>query len=338
MRGLRVPSLYRLPARVQHNPMTDTETPKGYTENMDVLVQRITDLIREHGPSSGLKLSEWLDDIPPVNLWRACYASRGIRIKNCARYYLRYDITRGNALRLSPSILRDFLTFSLIYLPEQAVNAVEGGTLMANKFRSISLRKLSRARQALLELDPELQRELNDHCVVFLSGDIAYFLAHDTRRRHPTMDVPVNGSDIDIVIVTNNQADPAKIKAIGDGLLKIKRLYLLMPKVREELDFIVKPLSKMLEQLAYGDIHEKIASKILYESYFLMGRVDIYESLMRNLEVSGTLARIEADFETALTERKNTIRTILSLTPEESVKDSEVASLFFASQERLEFQ
>ena len=37
-------------------------------------------------------------------------------------------------------------------------------------------------------------------------------------------------------------------------------------------------------------------------------------------------------------ERKNTIRTILSKIPEESVKDAEVASLFFASQERLEFQ
>ncbi|GHA99606.1 hypothetical protein GCM10009069_23000 [Algimonas arctica] len=318
--------------------MSDIEIHPDYTDRHEALVERITILIRDNGPSSGLQLSEWLTDIPPINLWRACYSSRRIRIRNCARYYLRYDVTRENVLRLSPSILRDFLTFSLIYIPEQAVAAVEGGTLLANKFRSISLRKLSRARQALLELDADLQRELNDHCVVFLSGDIAYFLAHDTRRRHATLDVPVNGSDIDIVIVTNNQADPAKIKAIENGLLKIKRLFLMMPSVREELDFIVKPVDKMLDQLAYGDIHQKIASKILYESYFLMGRVDIYESLMRNLEIRGTRAKIEADFETALTQRKNTISTILSLSPEESLKDSEVASLFFASQERLEFQ
>lgn len=318
--------------------MSDIEIPSDCTDNMNMLVERIIELIRENGPSSGLQLSEWLDEIPPINLWRACYVSQHIRIRNCARYYLRYDVTRDNVLRLSPSILRDFLTFSLIYIPEQAVAAVEGGTLLANKFRSISLRKLSRARQALLELEPDLQRELNEHCVVFLSGDIAYFLAHDTRRQHSTLGVPVNGSDIDIVIVTNNQADPAKINAIGDSLLKTKRLFLMMPKVREELDFIVKPLDIMLDQLAYGDIHQKIASKILYESYFLMGRVDIYESLMRNLEVRGTRAKIEADFETALTQRKNTIRKILSLSPEESIKDSEVASLFFASQERLEFQ
>ena len=113
---------------------------------------------------------------------------------------------------------------------------------------------------------------------------------------------------------------------------------MINPSIREELDFIVKPVEKMLEQLSYRDIHEKIASKILYESYFLMGRVDIYESLMTNLELRGTRGRIEADFEVALMERKNTIRTILSKIPEESVKDAEVASLFFASQERLEFQ
>lgn len=318
--------------------MTSPDTVRPGHEEMSPLIERVIALIRENGPSPGVALSEWLDDIPPIDLWRACYVSPRIRIRNCARYYLRYDITRGNALRLSPSILRDFLTFSLIYLPEQSVAAVEAGTLMANKFRNISLRKLSRARQALLELEPELQRELNEHCVVFLSGDIAYFLAHDTRRQHATLEVPVNGSDIDIVIVTNNQADPNRIQAIEDGLLKTKRLYLMMPQIREELDFIVKPVDRMLDQLAYGDIHEKIASKILYESYFLMGRVDIYESLMRNLEISGTRARIEADFETALMERKQTIRKILSLTPKESVKDSEVASLFFASQERLEFQ
>ncbi|MEM7730116.1 MAG: hypothetical protein AAF311_12720 [Pseudomonadota bacterium] len=304
---------------------------------MDKLVERIAAELRERGPTSGADLSSALSDVSPIGLWRACYMSRSIRIRNCARYYLRYDVTRDNVLRLSPSILRDFLTFSLVYLPEQSVAAVEGGTLMANKFRRISLRKLGRARQALLALEPELQRELNDHCVVFLSGDIAYFLAHDTPRQHRTLDVPIKGSDIDIVIVANNHADPDRIAAIEASLLKIKRQYLLSPTIGEELDYIVKPVDRMIEQLAYGDIHQKIASKILYESYFLMGRVDIYESLMKNLEMRGTRAQIERDFETALLERKNTIRTILSLAPEESVKDSEVASLFFASQERLEF-
>ena len=302
------------------------------------LQERMRDILNANGPSPGQALADAIPDATPIALWRACYTSRRFRIQNCARYYLRYDIRRGNQLRLSPSILRDFLTFSLVYLPEQQVSVVEAGTRMANKFRNISLRKLGRARQALLKLPKELQAEINAHCVVFLSGDIAYYLAHDTLRRHEQLNTPILGSDIDIVIVTNREAEPDAIKRIESELLTVKKIYLLSPDVREEIDFIVKPVETMLEQLAYRTIHEKIASKILYESYFLMGRTDIYESLIRNMIMRGTRTRIEADFETALAERKSTVQKIRDLPPEASVEDPEVASLFFASQERLEFR
>ena len=305
--------------------------------DMTALQARIRDALLKLGPSTGQALTDALPDVSPIALWRACYATRQFRIQNCARYYLRYDITRGNELRLSPSILRDFLTFSLVYLPEQRVAVVEGGTRLANKFRSISLRKLGRARQALLKLPADLQAEINANCVVFLSGDIAYYLAHDTPRLHRQTRTPLKGSDIDIVIVTNREADPDRIERIESELLTVKKIYLLTPTIREEIDFIVKPIERMMDQLDYRDIHEKIASKILYESYFLMGRTDIYESLIQNMVLRGTRARIEADFETALSERKQTIRKILELPPDTSVEDPEVASLFFASQERLEF-
>jgi hypothetical protein len=189
-------------------------------------------------------------------------------VANCARYYLRYDITRGNELRLSPSILRDFLTFSLVHLTDQMVEIVEAGTKLANRFRTISLSKLSWAREALLQLDDELQQVLYDHCVVFLSGDIAYYLAHETKRKHSQLGVEINGSDIDIVVVTNRGAPPDQIAKIESQLLTTKKIYLTSPEIREELDFIVKPIETMLGQLAYSDIHQKIASKILYESYF----------------------------------------------------------------------
>lgn len=309
----------------------------NFSETSLEIEAKIKDALRENGPQSGAWLSETFSDVHPIALWRMCYASGGILIQNCARYYLRYDVTRGNMLRLSPSILRDFLTFSLIYLPEQGVQTVEAGTRLANRFRRISLRKLSMAREALLKLPSELQEEINKNCVVFLSGDIAYYLAHDTPRQHDTMNVPIHGSDIDIVIITNFEADPQKVAAIESELLKIKRLYLVSPDIREELDFIVKPVGRMIDQLSYQDIHEKIASKILYESYFLMGRVDIYQSLMRHLEISGARKKIERDFEIALTERKQTIGKIMALSHDKSEQDSNVNSLFYASQERLEF-
>jgi len=298
----------------------------------------ILKILKRGGPLTGSQLSEKLPEYTDIALWRQCYKSPIIRVTNCARYYLRYDITRGNQLRLSPSILRDYLTFSLIYLPDQMVEIVEIGTRLANQFRKISLQKLSWAREALLQLDDDLQEVLYNHCVVFLSGDIAYYLAHETKRKHRQLGVEVNGSDIDIVIVTNRGAPPEKIAQIESQLLTIKKVFLTTPNIGEELDFIVKPIETMLGQLSYGDIHEKIASKILYESYFLMGRVDIYQTLMKHLKMSGTWDRIESDFEIALGQRKSTIAKILSLAADASTEDPEVASLFFASKERLEFR
>jgi len=308
------------------------------TSESDVIDSEIQEILKAGGPKTGYELSKELPHITDIAIWRACYGSSEIRVSNCARYYLRYDITRGNELRLSPSILRDFLTFSLVYLTDQMVDIVEGGTMLANRFRTISLQKLSWAREALLKLDEDLQEVLYDHCVVFLSGDIAYYLAHETKRTHSQLGVEVNGSDIDIVIVTNRGAPPDKIAKIESQLLTIKKIYLMTSHIREELDFIVKPIDTMLGQLAYGDIHQKIASKILYESYFLMGRVDIYQTLMRHLKLRGTWDKIERDFETALGQRKDTIEKILNLAPDASTDDEEVASLFFASKERLEFQ
>ena len=210
--------------------------------------------------------------------------------------------------------------------------------MLANQFRKISLKKLNWAREALLQLDEDLQQVLNEHCVVFLSGDIAYYLAHETKRTHSQLGVEVNGSDIDIVIVTNRGAPPDKVKQIESQLLVTKKIFLTTPNIGEELDFIVKPIDTMIGQMAYGDINQKIASKILYESYFLMGRMDIYHTLMKHLKLSGTWGRIDKDFQTALKQRKSTIAKILALEPDASTEDPEVASLFFASTERLEFQ
>jgi hypothetical protein len=299
---------------------------------------QIQKILEQYGPQTGSQLSEKLPEFSDIALWRQCYSSPSIRVANCARYYLRYDITRGNELRLSPSILRDFLTFSLVHLTDQMVEIVEAGTKLANRFRTISLSKLSWAREALLQLDDELQQVLYDHCVVFLSGDIAYYLAHETKRKHSQLGVEINGSDIDIVVVTNRGAPPDQIAKIESQLLTTKKIYLTSPEIREELDFIVKPIETMLGQLAYSDIHQKIASKILYESYFLMGRVDIYQTLMQHLKLRGTWDKIENDFETALGQRKDTIAKILALAPDASTEDEEVASLFFASKERLEFR
>lgn len=296
-------------------------------------------LLEIHGPMTGFDLANHLLDKPSIDLWKVCFQSNLFRITNCARYYLRYDITRENGLRLSPSILRDFLTFSLISLSEQRAVAIERSTRLANRHREISRRKMGIARKAIMALDQDIREHLHQNACFFISGDVAYFLGHDVPRTHSELETNVNGSDVDILVVYNRQMDPKILEDAEALFLKFKSRALRDPEIAEEIDFLFKPVERMIEQLGYSNIHEKIASKILYESFYLYGSMELYEMLLLQLQLSGTLAKIEQDFETALVERKQTVQNIIELSnSKDSIHDPEIQSLFYFSQERLEFQ
>jgi len=301
--------------------------------------EQVFHVLDEAGPLTGAELNARLSGVNPMDLWRECYQCNRFRITNFSRYYLRYDVTRDNQLRLSPSILRDFLTFSLVYLKRQQTEVVEKSALLANKHRAISNRKIGFARKAILSLEDNVLEKLNKSACFFVSGDLAYFLGHDVPRIHSQLETKVNGSDIDIVIIYNTEVDGELIKLAENQMLKFKYEALKDVTIGEEIDFIFKPVSKLLTQLQYRDIHEKIASKILYESFFLYGRLNIYDYLISQMEISGAKQKIEADFNTALRERKQTVGKILSIDSSIDIRDDkEVNSLFFFSQERLEFQ
>ena len=68
---------------------------------------RIVDLLNAEGPMIGKELAAALPEIPVLALWQACYQSRALHVSHFASYYLRFDITRDDQVRLSPSILRD---------------------------------------------------------------------------------------------------------------------------------------------------------------------------------------------------------------------------------------
>ncbi len=303
------------------------------------LESRIRDLLAERGPMIGKEILAELGDVSSMIVWKICRSSPQFRLKNSARYYLRYDITRDNQLRLSPSILRNFMSFTLVHLADQSVRAVERSILLSNHHRLISMKKLQFARRAILALKPETRAVLQDHACAFIAGDISYFLAHDEPRRVNNTDFMVKGSDIDIVFVHTPQVSVDFVRAAEDEFTKIKFQYLKDPAITQEIDFIFKPVSRMIDQLGYKSIAEKIASKILYESSYLFGSLEMYDAMTKQLKLFGTEGKIDRDFETALRERQETIRKIFSFSDEQVLaKDPEVQSLFYFSQERLEFE
>lgn len=296
---------------------------------------RIITVINKEGPLLGKELMALLDMDDFYTVWRACFNSGFLQISHLARYYLRYDITRDDFIRLSPSILRDFLSFTIFSLPHQRQQVIDRQVILSNKHRDISMRKLGVAMEAFLYLDPEDLTFLVENSCSFLAGDIAYFLAHEEPRESKSLGKVVKGSDIDVVTVYRDGIDLERLKSIEKAFLAAKYYILKSTYYSEEIDFIFKPVSKMKEQMAYEDIHQKIASKILYESIFLHGSLALYMELRRELEQKGTKGRIEKDFETALVSRKRSMNTLLENTSNEW--DEDLKSLFFFSQERIEF-
>jgi len=304
-------------------------------ESTEDIEARVIGVLSERGPQIGKELAAALPGVPVLALWQACYRSDTFRVSHFASYYLRYDITRDDQVRLSPSILRDFLSFTLFGLPGQRDQMIERQGTLSNMHREISREKITVAQLVMKQLFLSLGREVRSQLCAFIAGDLAYFLAHNEPREHAASGEMVKGSDVDIVIILGESL-PDEIKTRIDAeMTALKSLYLRHPQYRHEIDFICKRKSTMEKQFQYTDIHDKIASKIAYESMFLGGSLTLYMEVREAMSRTGVDRLIEQDFDHALKDRKNAMRTLLNV-PGDTI-DDETRSLFYFSQERVEF-
>ncbi|MAN45843.1 MAG: hypothetical protein GYB49_02315 [Alphaproteobacteria bacterium] len=296
---------------------------------------RIEAMLAEKGPRLGKELAEDMRDVPQLALWQACYQSRKLHVSHFASYYLRFDITREDQVRLSPSILRDFLSFTLFGLPGQRDKMIERQGTLSNMHREISREKLSVAQSVMKQVFVTLGREIRSQLCAFIAGDLAYYLAHNEPREHMATGEMVKGSDIDIIIILSEALPEDVQERIDTEMTALKNYYLRHPEYRHEIDFICKRKSVMERQFQYGDIHDKIASKIAYESMFLGGSLTLYMEVRDAMVRTGVDRLIEADFEHALKDRKHAMQRLLEARSD--MIDDETRSLFYFSQERVEF-
>lgn len=303
--------------------------------DLEAVRQEVFEVIERVGPTLGKELAEHLPGRNYLELWQACFTSPDILISHFSRYYLRYDITRDDFIRLSPSILRDFLSFTLFSTSQQREQVIDRQVTLSNHHRQVSMQKMRLARSILRQILRKIPKELHHDMCAFIAGDIAYFLAHREPREVSAIGEMVNGSDIDIIIVHNGLPDDI-LELIDQEMMSFKIYYLRHPEYREEVDYICKHKLTMFGQLAYQTIDHKIASKIAYEAIFLAGSVEIFAEIKNQVEASGTQDLIERDFLQGLEERKVAMRTLLSV--DASNLDKNTESLFFFSQERVEFQ
>lgn len=291
--------------------------------------------LRDNGPLIGKEIVHLHPTVSPLDIWQACFQTTDFLISHFASYYLRYDVTRDDQVRLSPSILRDFMSFTLFGLQDQRDRMVERQAYLSNYHRDISRKKLAVAQRAVNSILEQVPRDVRRKSCAFIAGDLSYYLAHDEPREHKASGEMIRGSDIDIIIVHENDLEAEWAEFMQTEMLTLKSFYLRHPEYRQEIDFVVKPRKKLIGQFRYNDINDKIASKIVYESMFLGGALSLYLSLADDMRRAGVDALIEQDFAHALEDRKRVIKTLLA--KEMDISDPDVQSLFFYSQERIEF-
>lgn len=297
------------------------------------MINKIIRALVDHGPLTGNELLRAIGDVDKFELWRACFRYNTLQISSFARYYLRYDLKIDDYLRLSPSIIRDFLTYTLIALPHQRGELHRRQLILCNQHRDISVAKLRIVTELFAEINDRVTPQTKAATCAFVAGDIAYFMGHSEDRPSPATGEMMRGSDIDIVIVHTDDARADDIALIDRHLYARKPILMKHPDYRQELDYIIKPLDRVSAQAAYESIQDKIACKIIYESVFMWGSPRVYVDVRAAIERQAIHDRIQADFASAIEDRARAVDEILS----SPTVSPETKALFYASQERVEF-
>jgi hypothetical protein len=79
------------------------------------LEKEIISLIKKSGPLTGSEIRA-LSGGDDLTLWRTCRLSKSLQTHTAGIRYLRLDRRVEGFARLSPSVLREFLTYSVVGL------------------------------------------------------------------------------------------------------------------------------------------------------------------------------------------------------------------------------
>ena len=299
--------------------------------------KKIISLIEKKGPLTGAEIWEIMGGDGLI-LWRTCKLSRDLTIRTAGTRYLRLDRRLKGFVRLSPSIFREFLTYSIVGLSGD-VNALEKRIRsVASHIEEVSRGKLELAFSVISGLSSKLETErpLNDEACFIIAGDIVYNMAHDVPRSERSTGKLVNGSDMDIVVIMNDKCGEDLIGRLDNAIYQEKYKLLIAPHLREEIDYIVKDLARVREQVRFDSFKHILACKILQEGTLLYGNEDIFHTVKAMLRDTGVTAKLEDLERRAKTFRKDAEEYLLREDPDKIKKES--LYLLYPSDESEEFE
>jgi hypothetical protein len=258
----------------------------------------IAHILRESGPLTGAELLE-SSGLDVLELWRLCATAPGVSKRVVGRRFLRLDRAIDGYARLSPSIRREFLTYTVLALSSSVEALEEKAGRLAEEIRGISAAKRRLAKEAMLSATRTLADEpqlLEQACFV-LAGDITYGMAHRVPRPEHSTGKMVRGSDLDVVVIVREGASPSLVEELDAAIYQKKHFYLVSPSYREEIDYLIKDLSTVRRQVRFDTFESMVACKILVEGELLHGSSSLHGEicgLLRQASIPEHLSELEA--------------------------------------------
>jgi hypothetical protein len=299
---------------------------------------RIVRLLEERGPLTGAELKEALGD-DGFAQWKCCMVSTRLAVRRVGRRYLRLDQKVEGYARLSPSILREFLTYSVVGLADDSATLDLRTQDLAARIRDISAAKLRLAERVIADIGARLidgESGEEERFCVLVAGDIVYEMGHDAPRPERSTGRMVRGSDLDLVVIMDDRAPEELRQALDDAIYEQKHRLLINPSTREELDYVIKPLERLKEQAGFDTFKNMVPCKILDEAVLLYGSHVIHDAakaLLVDKQIPGKLIAME---QAAAVMREDAERHLMNRA--EGCLSGEDLYLFYTAQESDEFE
>ncbi|MBN1627245.1 MAG: hypothetical protein JW944_12030 [Deltaproteobacteria bacterium] len=297
---------------------------------------RIIKIIKDKGPLTGSQLLDHINEDPLI-LLRACRLSRDLAVRIIGTRYLRLDRKIDGFARLSPSILREFLTYSVIGLKTDMMSMESKAEALRSHIEKISRYKSELAYNLVSVLAGRVGDDLvvKDHVCFMLAGDIVFNMAHDVPRPERSTRKKVLGSDIDIVAIVDKDFPETLIRRLDDEIYREKGRLLVNPYMREEIDYIVKDLDKVTEQMKFDTFKHMVACKIMHEGAFLYGSEEIFQLVKSMLRENGVIFKINSMEEQARVFREQADECLVKENP---ARLKEMTDFFYPAEESEEFE
>jgi hypothetical protein len=294
--------------------------------------QDVAGILKETGPQTGWQLLEkaHMEALP---LWQICRQTPEIRMECVGKRYVRLDRVVEGYARLSPSIRREFLTYTILGLESQAPGIEERARQLRQDIRQISQGKRDIARGAITDAVQSLSEweSMKDHVCFIIAGDIVYEMAHAVPRPEISTGKMVRGSDLDIVAIAEDCVPAEALKALDAAILKRKYLLLVQPNYQEEIDYLVKNIAKVRGQLAFDSFQHMIAGKIIHEGELLYGSTEVFQKIKAMVEEFGVPEKLAALEKHAIEDRK---KAEISLLQSDATQvDNAFLNLFYTREE-----